>query len=145
MAMRTAMHQAGASALTELLQFRELNILSRCWVPRKCRAPITCARVDTTADFPPTVNSTSKTPPRVRRMQAVVGQDASFDKGRQQLKLHANLKVSTSPWNGTAETIGADIAGRAQQEIDKSLRLDLPAVAVKPAKGAGFSLRPRLN
>ena len=49
------------------------------------------------------------------------------------MKLLANLKVSTKSVERTAETIGADIAGRTQQEIDKSLRLDLPAVAVKPA------------
>ena len=38
--------------------------------------------------------------PGVRRMQAVVGQDAPFARGRQQMKLPADLKV-------TAKAVGA--------------------------------------
>ena len=70
--------------------------------------------------------------PGVRRMQAVVGLEAPFDRGRQQLKLLANLDMTTKSVERTAEAIGADIAARAQQEIDKTARLELPVVTVKP-------------
>ena len=50
--------------------------------------------------------------PGVRRMQAVVGLEAPFDRGRQQLKLLANLDMTTKSVERTAEAIGADIAAR---------------------------------
>ena len=48
------------------------------------------------------------------------------------MQLLANLDVTTKSVERTAEAIGADIAARAQQEIDKAARLELPVVAVKP-------------
>ena len=57
--------------------------------------------------------------PGVRRMEAVVGHGHPFlDQGRQQLKLLANLEVTTKSVERTAETIGADIAAREQLRID---------------------------
>ena len=50
--------------------------------------------------------------PGVRRMQASVGQEAPFDHGRQQMKLLADLEVTTKAVERTAEAIGADIAAR---------------------------------
>ena len=44
--------------------------------------------------------------PGVRRMQAAVGQDRPFDHGRQQLKLLADLEVTTKSVERTAEAIG---------------------------------------
>lgn len=61
-------------------------------------------------------------------MQAVVGQDASFDHGRQQMKLLANLQVSTKAVERTAEEIGEDIAACEQQEIQRAVQLDLPII-----------------
>jgi hypothetical protein len=48
--------------------------------------------------------------PGVRRMQAIVGQEAPFDHGREQLKVLAGLEVTTKSVERTAEAIGADIA-----------------------------------
>jgi Phage integrase family len=46
--------------------------------------------------------------PGVRRMQAMVGQEAPFDQGRQQMKLLADLEVTTKAVERTAEAIGED-------------------------------------
>jgi len=61
-------------------------------------------------------------------MQAVVGQEAPFDHGRQQLKLLADLEVTTKAVERTAEAIGEDIAARQQVEIQRAMQLDLPVV-----------------
>src|SRR5204863_6914033 len=55
--------------------------------------------------------------PGVRRMQAVVGQEAPFEDGRQQMKLLADLEVTTKAVERTAEAIGEDIATRELQQI----------------------------
>src|SRR4029077_8253674 len=70
--------------------------------------------------------------PGVRRMQAVVGQDAPFDHGRQQLKLLANLEVTTKAVERTAEAIGEDIAAQERAEIQRAMQLDLPIVIDQP-------------
>jgi len=59
-------------------------------------------------------------------MQALVGQDAPFDHGREQMKLLAGLEVTTKSVERVAESIGEDIAQRQQQEIDHAVQLDLP-------------------
>jgi hypothetical protein len=67
--------------------------------------------------------------PGVRRMQAVVGQDAPFDHGRQQMKLFADLEVTTKAVERTAEAIGEDIAASEQEGIQqRAVQLDLPMV-----------------
>jgi hypothetical protein len=66
--------------------------------------------------------------PGVRRMQAVVGQEAPFDHGRQQIKLLADLEVTTKSVERTAEAIGENIAAREQEEIQRAVQLDLPIV-----------------
>jgi hypothetical protein len=65
-------------------------------------------------------------------MQALVGQEAPFDHGRQQLKLLANLDVTTKAVERTAEAIGEDIAAHEQVEIQRAMQLDLPIVIGKP-------------
>jgi hypothetical protein len=70
--------------------------------------------------------------PGVRRMQAMVGQDAAFDHGRQQMKLLADLEVTTKSVERTAEAIGADIVAREHEEIHRAVQLDLPIVIGKP-------------
>jgi hypothetical protein len=70
--------------------------------------------------------------PGVRRLQAVVGQDAPFDQGRQQLKLLADLEVTTKSVERTAEAIGEEIATRAQAEIQRAMQLDLPIIVGEP-------------
>jgi hypothetical protein len=67
--------------------------------------------------------------PGVRRMQAMVGQAAPFDQGREQMKVLADLEVTAKSVERTAEVIGADIAQREREEIQKARPSDLPAVA----------------
>ena len=70
--------------------------------------------------------------PGVRRMEALVGQEAPFDYGREQMKLLAGLEVTTKAVERTAETVGEDIAGRQQQEIQRGMQLDLPLMLCDP-------------
>jgi hypothetical protein len=70
--------------------------------------------------------------PGVRRMQAVVGQEAPFDHGRQQLKLLAGLETTTKAVERTAEAIGGSIAAQEQVEIQRAIQLDLPIVVGEP-------------
>ena len=65
-------------------------------------------------------------------MQAVVGQEAPFDHGRQQMKTLAGLDVTTKSVERTAEAIGTDIAAAEQREIQKAVQLDLPVIIGKP-------------
>jgi hypothetical protein len=64
--------------------------------------------------------------PGVRRMMAAVGQEAAFDRGREQRQLLAGLTVTTQAVERTAEAIGADIARRQQQERKPAMQLELP-------------------
>ncbi len=66
--------------------------------------------------------------PGVRRRQALVGQDAPFDHGREQMKLLAGLEATTKSVERVAESISADIAHQEQQEIDRAVQLDLPVI-----------------
>jgi len=68
----------------------------------------------------------------VRRMQALVGQQAPFDHGREQIRILAGLEVTAKSVERTAEAIGADIAAHEQREIRKAVQLDLPVVIGKP-------------
>jgi hypothetical protein len=70
--------------------------------------------------------------PGVRRMLAMVGLEAPFDHGRQQMKLLADLEVTTKAVERTAEAIGEDIAQRDQQEIKRAMQLDLPMIIGEP-------------
>jgi len=66
--------------------------------------------------------------PGVRRMLAVVGAEASFDKGRDQLALLAGLEVTAKAVERHAEAMGADIAAREDEEIRRAKQLELPEV-----------------
>src|SRR5262249_10846476 len=70
--------------------------------------------------------------PGVRRMQALVGQQASFDDGREQMKVLAGLEVTTKAVERTAEAIAEDIFQREQGEIRQAVQLDLPVVVGQP-------------
>jgi len=65
-------------------------------------------------------------------MHALVGQEAPFDHGREQMKVLAGLEVTTKAVERTAEAIGRDIAQRHQQEIQRAVQLDLPMVVGEP-------------
>jgi Uncharacterised protein family (UPF0236) len=157
MAVRSAMHHAGATALTELLQFpvpaadrrtlpcacgregcfRELRskpvltAVGQVKVSRPYYLCPHCHRGQFPADAELDIENTEFSP-GVRRMQAVVGQQAPFDNGRQQMKLLADLEVTTKAVERTAEAIGMDIAAHEQIEIQRAMQLDLPMVVGKP-------------
>jgi hypothetical protein len=70
--------------------------------------------------------------PGVRRMQALVGQEAPFDHGREQMKVLAGLEVTAKSVERTAEAIGTDIADVEQRAIRRAVQLDLPVIIGKP-------------
>jgi hypothetical protein len=153
MAARTAGHRVGAVVLSELLQFpvpaadqrtvpcacghtahyRELRskaLLTAVGQVEVSRPYYLCPHCHT-GQFPADIEldiENTELSPGVRRMQAVVGQEAPFDHGRQQMKLLADLEVTTKSVERTAETIGENIAAREQQEIGRAVQLDLPIV-----------------
>ena len=61
--------------------------------------------------------------PGVRRMLLTVGQHVPFDHRRQQLKLLAELELTTKAVERTAEAIGEDIAVREQEQIQRTMQL----------------------
>jgi hypothetical protein len=70
--------------------------------------------------------------PGVRRMNAIVGQQGPFERGRQQMQVLAGLEVTAKSVERTAEAIGADIAAREQREIRKAVQLNLPIIVGEP-------------
>lgn len=157
MAVRAAMHHAGAAALTELLQFpapaagqrqlpsacgqaahyrglRVKPLLTAVGAAEVARPYYLCPHchqgqfpADVELDIPDTEFS-----PGVRRRQAMVGQEVPFDHGRQQMNLLADLEVTTQGVERTAEAVGNDLARREQEEIHQAVQLDLPAVVGEP-------------
>jgi hypothetical protein len=157
MAVRSALHRAGAAALGQLLQFPAPGP-EQCTVPCACGQPARhhqtrtkplltvlgpvevsrpyywCAKCHTgqfPADRDLDIENTELSP-GVRRMQTLVGQAAPFEQGREQMKVLADLEVTTKSVERTSEAIGADIAQREQKEIQKGMQLDLPAVVGEP-------------
>jgi hypothetical protein len=152
------MHHAGAAALSELLQFpaptadqpRSIPCSCGCQAHyRELRSKPVLTVVGTvsvsrpyylcphchTGQFPADVEldiENAEVSPGVRRMQALVGQEAPFDHGRQQVKLLAGLEVTTKAVERTSEAIGSDIARREQQEIQRAVQLELPIVIGEP-------------
>jgi hypothetical protein len=63
-------------------------------------------------------------------MQALVGQEAPFDHGREQMKVLAGLEVTAKSVERTAEALGVDIAQREQAPT--ALPVDPPALAPAP-------------
>ena len=151
LALRASLHQAGATALTALLQFDppgvdERQLACACghaarYVGLRGKSLLTavgeaqCLRpyylcehchhgqfpVDVDLDIQDTELS-----PGVRRMMAAVGHEAAFNRGREQLKLLAGLTVTTKAVERTAEAIGADIERGQQQERKRAMQLELP-------------------
>jgi hypothetical protein len=151
MAMRSAMHQAGAAALSELLKFgppgpeqrqlpclcgqmahyvglRSKTVLTVVGKAESNRSYFLCDHCHR-GQFPIDVELdvvNSEFSPGVRRMLATVGQQAAFEQGRQQMELLAGLSVTTKAVERTAEAIGADIEMRQQRELKQALQLNLP-------------------
>lgn len=157
MAVRSAMHQAGAAVLTHLLQFAspppELRHIACACGQEACYRGLRTKPILTavgwteltrpyylcphchSGQFPADAEldmGNTEFSPGVRRMQAMVGQDAAFEHGRQQLQLLAGLEVTTKSVVRVAEAIGADIAAEEQVEIQRAVQLDLPIVMGEP-------------
>ena len=154
--MRAALHQAGATALSELLQYAVpalgqrqlpcpcgfhaqyqelrskpvLTVLGPAQLSRPYYLCARCHRGQFPADVELDVKETEVSP-GVRRMLAMVGAEVPFDHGRQQMKLLADLDVTTKAVERTAEAIGEDIAAGEQKEIQRAVQLDLPMVVGK--------------
>jgi hypothetical protein len=157
MLVRSAMHRVGAAGITQLLQFpvppvtqrtvacscghaahfqelRSKPILTAVGVVAVSRPYYLCRHCHN-GQFPADVEldiENTELSPGVRRMQAAVGQQTPFDHGRQQLKLLADLEVTTKSVERTAEAVGADIARGEQEEIRRAVQLDLPIALGKP-------------
>jgi hypothetical protein len=67
--------------------------------------------------------------PGVRRMEAVVGSEMPFAPGCEPMKLLAGLDVTAKAIERAAEAIGAQIAQRDEQEINRAKQLVLPLVS----------------
>ena len=154
-AVRSTVHQAGAAALSALLQFPApaadprtlpcscgqaahygglrskpvLTVVGRVEVSRPYYLCPDCHAGQFPADVELDIENTEFSP-GVRRMQALVGQEAPFDHGREQMKVLAGLEVTAKSVERTAEGIGADIAQREQKERHES-------PAVRPAGRRG--------
>lgn len=157
MALRATLHQAGAAALSQLLQYevpapdqrqlscpcghtaRYLDLRSKTMITAvgevELRRPYYlcahCGEGQFPVDAELDVEKTRKSP-GVRRMLAVVGHQAPFAHGHQQMKLLAGLEVTAKEVERTAEAIGEDIAQREQEEIRRAMQLDLPLVVGEP-------------
>jgi len=156
-AFRSTLHAAGAAGLSELLQYEApsgqqrqvpcfcghraqyqslrskpvLTVLGPARVSRPYYLCSQCHHGQFPADVELDIENTELTP-GVRRMLALVGQEAPFDHGRQHLELLAGLEVTAKAVERTAEAIGEDIAQAEQQQIQRAVQLDLPLVVGEP-------------
>jgi hypothetical protein len=158
MAVRSAMHHAGAAASSPPQRFAPTPTDRRalpciCGQPAHCKdlrskpVPTALGRVEVsrprflcphchTAQFPADVEldiQDTGLSPEVRRMQAVAGREAPFDHGRRQMKLLADLEVTTKSVERTAEAIRENVAAGERAEIGRAVPLDPPIPVRKPA------------
>jgi hypothetical protein len=156
-ALRAALHQTGATALSELLQY-EIPSPNQRQLPCSCghhaqyeelrskpvltvvgpvkisRPYYLCSRCHQ-GQFPADVELDvidTEVSPGVRRMLALVGAAAPFEHGCQQMEVLAGLEVTAKAVERTAEAIGSDIAQGEQREIQRAVQLDLPVVVGEP-------------
>src|SRR3984893_18466930 len=151
MAIRSAMHRAGAAALSQLLQFdppgpeqrqlpcpcghtakylelRSKPVLTAVGQAQCLRPYYLCERCHH-GQFPVDVEldvENTELSPGVRRMVAAVGHEGPFEQGRKQMELLAGLSVTTKAVERTAEAIGEDIEVRQQRELQRAMQLELP-------------------
>jgi hypothetical protein len=157
MGFRATLHQAGAAALSQLLQFPEpvaeqraitcpcghqahyrelrsrrlLTVLGEVELLRPWYLCPHCHNGQFPVDRHLDIEDRDCSP-GVRRMQALVGQDSPFEHGREQMKMLAGLEVTAKSVERTAEAIGTDIVESEQEEIRKIVQLDLPIIVGEP-------------
>jgi len=154
MATRSAMHQAGAAVLKELLQksrnevarevacpcgqqarFHEmrpkqiLTVLGRIYMQRAYYVCGHCHDGQSPLDCELDIVGTECSP-GVRRMMALVGSDGPFEHGRRQIEELAGLDVTSKTIERHSEGIGEDIIRREEAEVQRAIQLDLPEVHV---------------
>ena len=148
------MHQAGASALTQLLQYDPPDADHRT-IPCPCGhsahykelrsktvltvlGPVELNRPYFLCDdcpkgqFPVDAElgvAGLESSPGVRRMEAVVGSEMPFVPACEPMKLLAGLDVTAKGIERAAEAIGTQIAQRDEQEIGRAKQLVLPVVS----------------
>ena len=154
MAMRAAMHRLEPSALSQLLRghppgsdereilscscghkarYREMRVrrvLTAVIELSRARSWYLCPHCHNGQCPDDAVLDIEKTDfsPGVRRMLALVGSDAPFDHGRQQIELLAGLEVTAKTVERTAEAIiGADIRGGRTTGVDSARPATAPA------------------
>jgi hypothetical protein len=156
LALRTALHSAGAAGLTELLRqpgpvqtgipcacggqarYKDMRfkpILTVLGPAKMFRAYYWCSRCrqgQFPADIARDIADTEYSP-GVRRMLALVGSEcSSFDRGRQQMELLADLEVTAKAVERVTEAIGADIARHQQETIQQAMQMALPVAVGEP-------------
>jgi hypothetical protein len=148
------MHQAGASALTQLLQYdppdadhrtmpcpcghsahykelRSKTVLTVVGPVEMSRPYYLCAHCSK-GQYPADTElgvAGLESSPGVRRMEAVVGSEMPFAPGCEPMKLLAGLDVTAKAIERATESIGAEIAQRDEQEIGRAKQLVLPVVS----------------
>jgi hypothetical protein len=156
MALRTALHAAGAAGLTELLRLPSpaqpslpcpcgskahfkgmrtkplVTVLGPAELLRPYYWCSDCHQGQFPSDTALEVEDTECSP-GVRRMLALVGSEcSSFERGREQVDLLAGLEVTAKAVERVTESIGADIARREQEAVRQAMQLELPMVVGQP-------------
>jgi hypothetical protein len=153
MAMRGAMHRAGAAALGQVLSLDHPlapRVPCRCggearWHSSRRKklqtalGPVEfrrayylcpdCHQGQSPRDRQLDVEA-AECSPGVRRMSALVGSQSSFEEGREQLALLAGVEVTTKAVERQAEAIGTNVEQHQQQQIRSVKQLELPVVCV---------------
>jgi hypothetical protein len=151
MAVRGAMHRAGAAALGSLLSLGKghpprvpcgcgaqarwhslrsrqlLTALGAVKIQRAYYVCPACHRGQSPHDRELDMEA-SEYSPAVRRMLALVGSESSFEQGREQLVLLAGLEVTAKAVERQAEAIGSAVEAHQQEQIHRAQQLELPAV-----------------
>lgn len=149
--LRAALHRGGAAGLSHLLDQQPPEQRKQPWacgltaryIAMRTRRVITvlgpveicrpyyrcdaCGASQIPADQQWDIERTDFSP-GVRRMIALVGQESSFDGGRQQLEMLAGLEVTTKAVERVAEAIGEDIEAREHESMQQAHQLPLPLV-----------------
>lgn len=156
MALRTALHAAGAAGLSELLRLPSptqpslpcrcgdqarfkgmrnkplLTVLGSAELLRPYYGCSACHQGQFPSDAALDVEDTECSP-GVRRMLALVGSEcSSFERGREQMDLLAGLEVTAKAVERVSESVGADIARREQETIRQAMQLELPIAVGQP-------------
>lgn len=153
--LRAALHRGGAEGLTHLLdqappeqrkracgcgqaarcvEMRSrpiLTVLGRvevCGAYYRCDS---CQQGQIPSDREWDIEGTEFSP-GVRRMMALVGQESSFQGGRQQLEMLAALPVTTKAVERIAAAIGRNVEAAEQKSMQQAMQLRLPVVGGPP-------------